>query len=74
MRVKIIRRKVYLPKNVLEQSGIPENGECQAILVGDEIRLFRAPSESSNLSQLLREEPIRRSIKDIMNNEVIEDT
>ena len=74
MRVKIVKRKVYLPKDVLEQTGIPESGECQAILVGDEIRLFRASSEKNNLYQLLQDKPVKRSIKDMMNDEVVEDS
>lgn len=74
MRVKIVKRKVYLPKDALEQAGIPEDGECQAVLIGDEIRLFRTASEKSRLSQLLKEEPVKRSIQAIMKDEVVEDS
>lgn len=72
MRVKIIGRKVYLPKELIDRAKLPENGFCEATVIGDEIRIRRPVSEELNLTKMLKS-PKRQSIEDMIKAEEIED-
>jgi bifunctional DNA-binding transcriptional regulator/antitoxin component of YhaV-PrlF toxin-antitoxin module len=47
MKVKIVNRRIYLPKKLLEKAKLPENGSCEASVVGDEIIIRRPVSGNS---------------------------
>jgi hypothetical protein len=55
LKVKIIGRKLYLPKGLIERAGLPEDGECEATLVGDEVRLRRESVGPLAMTKLLKE-------------------
>jgi len=66
MKVKIIGRKIYLPKELVEKASLPENGECEAILVGDEVMLRKENKERPSVVDLLRQKPITAPIDQIV--------
>jgi len=72
MKVKIIDRKIYLPKELLEKSSLPERGSCEATVVGDEIRIRRPVSEELNLVKILKT-PTQENIEEMMKAEEVED-
>jgi len=72
MEVKIVDRKVYLPKDLVKRANLPERGSCEAIVVGDEIRLRRAASEGLNLVEILKT-PARQKIEEMVEAEEVED-
>lgn len=72
MKVKIIGRKIYLPKELIREAKLPENGLCEATVVGDEIRIRRPLSEELNLVKILKS-PKTQSIEDMMKAEEVED-
>jgi len=72
MKVKIIDRKIYLPKEILLEASLPERGSCEVAVVGDEIRLRRPVSEELNLAKIL-EAPTQESIDEMMKAEDVED-
>jgi len=59
LKVKLINRKLYLPKELVEKAGLPKNGDCEAILVGDEVRIRREfQGEELNMSKILNGKPV----------------
>jgi len=72
MKVKIIDRKIYLPKEILKEVNLPERGSCEATVVGDEIRIRRPVSEELNLVKILKI-PTRGNIDEMMKAEEVED-
>ncbi|MBS7653237.1 MAG: hypothetical protein QW638_05040 [Candidatus Bathyarchaeia archaeon] len=72
MKVKIIDRKIYLPKEILEEANLPERGLCEVIVVGDEIRIRRPVLESLNLFEMLKT-PIQQNIDEMVEVEEVED-
>ncbi|MGQ9721685.1 MAG: hypothetical protein ACUVXA_10235 [Candidatus Jordarchaeum sp.] len=72
MKVKIIGRKIYLPKELIEKAKLPENGSCEATVFGDEIRIRRPISKELNVTKMLKS-PKRQSIEDMIKAEEIED-
>jgi len=72
MKVKIIGRKIYLPKKLIEETKIPENGYCEAIVVGDEIRIRRISLEELKIFELL-ENPKQSCISEMVKAEEVED-
>ncbi|WXG41544.1 MAG: hypothetical protein WED07_12395 [Candidatus Freyarchaeum deiterrae] len=72
MKVKIVERKIYLPKKLIEEAKLPENGSCEANVVGDEIRIRRPASEELNVVKILKS-PKTQSIEEMMKAEEVED-
>jgi hypothetical protein len=72
MKVKIVDRKVYLPKKVLDQANLPERGSCDVAVVGDEIRIRRPSSEELNVVKILKT-PVKQSVKKMAEAEEVED-
>nr|MDO8080372.1 hypothetical protein [Candidatus Freyarchaeota archaeon] len=73
MKVKIVNRRIYLPKELLEKAKLPDNGSCEAIVVGDEIIIRRPVSKELNIFKILRS-PERQSIEDMVKAEEVEET
>jgi hypothetical protein len=74
MKVKLIGRKLYLPKELVEKAGLPESGECDATLVGDEVRIRREFAEEElSMTKMLKSKPITARIDDIARAEEVED-
>jgi len=72
MKVKVVDRKIYLPKGLLEEASLPERGSCEATVVGDEIRIRRPVSEELNLVKILKAAP-QENIDEMMRAEEVED-
>ena len=72
MKVKILDRKIYLPKEILKEARLPERGSCEATVVGDEIRIRRPLSEELNLVKILKTPP-QQNIEEMMKAEEVED-
>jgi len=72
MKVKILDRKIYLPKELLQEAKLPERGSCEAAVVGDEIRIRRRVSEELNLVKILKT-PTEENIDEMMKAEEVED-
>jgi hypothetical protein len=73
LKVKIIDRKIYLPKDLIEKASLPKRGVCEAVLVGDEVRIRRETSTELNILKILEKPPTRQKIEDIMRAEEVED-
>lgn len=73
MRVKIVAGKIYLPKVLRLKAGLPDNGVCEAILVGDEIKLRGEVPKTLNVIDALRNPRVELSIKEMMKAEEVED-
>jgi len=74
LKVKIIGRKLYLPKGLVEGAGLPEDGECEATLVGDEVRLTRESVGPLAMSRLLREKkPVSVHIGKMVSAQEVDD-
>lgn len=73
MKVKIIAGKVYLPKEVRKRVDLREGRECEAVVVGDEIRIRPAQPESLNALQVLKKPKPVASIEKMVKAEVVED-
>jgi len=72
MKVKIVDRKIYLPKELLDEAKLPEKGLCEATVVGDEIRIRPPVSEELNLVKMLKS-PAKENIDEMMKAEEVED-
>ncbi|MEM2936320.1 MAG: hypothetical protein QW231_03990 [Candidatus Bathyarchaeia archaeon] len=42
--MKIVDKKIYLPKELVMRANLPERGSCEAKVIGDEVRLRRVVS------------------------------
>ena len=73
MKVKIIAGKLYLPKDLRVKAGLPDNGVCEAILVGDEIKLRGEIPSTLNIIEAIRKPRAESSIEDMMKAEEVED-
>jgi hypothetical protein len=74
MKVKLIGRKLYLPKELVNKAGLPENGECEAILIGDEVLIRRENNEKLNLIEILnRKKPVLAHIDKMAKAEEVDD-
>ncbi len=74
MKVKLIGRKVYLPKELIEKAGLPENGEAEAILVGDEVMLRKDSKKAAmNTVKILQRKPISVPIERMVEAQETED-
>ncbi len=73
MKVKIIAGKVYLPKEVRKRANLAEGGECEAVIVGDEIRIRPAPPKNLSALQVLKKPRPEVSIEKMVKAEVVED-
>ena len=74
LKVKLIGRKLYLPKELVEKAGLPENGDCEAILVGDEVRIRRqSKKEELGMSKILKEKPVSARIDHMARAQEVED-
>ena len=72
MKVKLIGRKVYLPKEILEKADLPETGDCEAILVGDEV-VLRRENEKLHMIEILKRKPISSTINRMTKAQEVED-
>lgn len=70
--MKIVDRKIYLPKEILEEANLPGRGSCEATVVGDEIRIRRPVSEDLNLVKILKT-PTQQNIDEMVEAEEVED-
>src|SRR5487761_563306 len=73
LKVKLIGRKLYLPKELVEKAQLPENGDCEAILVGDEVRIRRQSEKELDMSKMLKEKPVTASIDHMARAQEVED-
>lgn len=73
MKVKVVAGKVYLPKEVRERVNLLEGGECEAVVVGDEIRIRPAQPESLSALRALKKPRPEVSIAEMVKAEVVED-
>lgn len=73
MKVKIVDRKIYLPKDLADKADIPNRGICEAEVVGDEIRIRKQTSKDLNILKMLEEPPPQQGIDEMMEAEEVED-
>ena len=73
MKVKIIAGKIYLPKDLRLKANLPDNGVCEAILMGDEIKLRGEIPRTLNIIEAVRNPRVELSIKKMMKAEEVED-
>ena len=66
MRVKIVDRKVYIPKGVIEKTRLPERGECELVVEGDELRIRAPVPEDPAFLRVLGRRPVRRPISEMI--------
>ena len=72
MRVKINGGKVYLPKGLRVKAGLRDNGVCEAILIGDEIKLRGEIPKTLSIIEAIRKPRAKSSIKDMTRAEEVE--
>ena len=73
MKVKIVAGKVYLPKSLRIKAKLPDNGVCEAILVGDEVKLRGEIPRTLNVIEDIRNPRAKLSIEEMMKAEEVED-
>ena len=73
MKVKLVAGKIYLPKEVRERVNLPEGGECEAVLVGDEVRIRPVQPKSLNALNALRKPKPEARVEEMARAEVVED-
>ncbi len=73
MKVKMIAGKIYLPKEVRKKVNLSEKGECEVVVVGDEIRIRPVQPETLNTLEHLKKPKREMSIEDMVEAEAVED-
>ncbi|MFQ5871195.1 MAG: hypothetical protein ACE5IB_03435 [Candidatus Geothermarchaeales archaeon] len=73
MRVKIVDRKVYIPKRIMEETRLPERGECEILVEGDELRIRAPVPEDLAFLRVLRGRPVRRPVSEMVKAERVDD-
>jgi hypothetical protein len=74
LKVKLIGRKLYLPKEIVDKARLPENGDCEAILVGDEVLIRRKlEKEELTMDKMLKRKPPRARITVMTRAQEVED-
>lgn len=72
MKVKIIAGKVYLPKAVRERARLSEEGECELVLLGDEVRLRAKVPETLGIMEALRKPAPELGVKEMLEAEEVD--
>lgn len=73
MKVKLIGRKIYLPKVLIQKAGLPESGVCEALVVGDEVRIRKEPPKELSMSTILKKKVVTAEISHMVRAEEVED-
>ena len=61
------------PKNSLKRAHLPETGDCEAILVGDEVRIRRESEKELAMSRILVRKPPTARIDHMVRAQEVED-
>jgi len=72
LKVKIIAGKIYLPKDLRLKANLPDNWVCEAILVGDEIKLRGEIPRTLNIIEAVRNPRAELSKEEMMKAEEVE--
>ncbi len=69
----MIGRKLYLPKELIEKARLPENGVCEAAVVGDEVRIRRESEGGLAMSTILKGKPASAAVSRMARAQEVED-
>ena len=61
------------PKKLIEKAKLPENGVCEAALVGDEVRIRRESESELTMSTILKGKPVSASVSRMARAQEVED-
>ena len=75
MKAQIKNRVIMLPKKIIKNAHIPENGECEIIAEKDEIKILKSKTNKKKsryrIVEDLTKPPVKMSINEMIKNELV---